>query len=135
MIHKLEIKEKGGAFYGLGYLQSCIITEINKLFTIYQVKNNFPFDSIYMPATIINILSDSKFFHVIAYDDSLDEEIRPIGVISNMLVYNEFDMKRNQIKLRVNKDKMRNLKIENIISNNENNLLFEIILEIDSDLI
>jgi hypothetical protein len=135
MIHKLEIKEKGGAFHGLSHLQLRIITEINRLSALYSIKNGFSFDSIYMPHTIINIISDSRHFHVIAYDDSLNEESRPIGVISGMSVYMGFDLKRTEIKLCLSKDKSRNLKIENIISKDHNSLIFEIVIEVDSDLI
>jgi hypothetical protein len=86
-----------------------------------------------MPSTIVNIMSDNKNFHNIAYDDSLNNDNQPVGVICNMLVYHEFNIKRNQIKLSINKDKMRDLKISSIISNEDK--LFEIILEIDTDLI
>jgi len=133
MIHKLVIPEIGGNFLGVEYLQSKIITEINKLRNQYFKKNDFFFESIYMPTSIINIISDSKFFNALVYDH--DEEERPIGILSNMQVYTDHSLKRNQIKISINKSKLRDLKIKTILENIEDAKIFEIFIEVDSDLI
>lgn len=137
MVHKLVISEIGGNFLGVEYLQNKIITEINKLRSLYFKKNDFFFESIYMPTSLINIISDSKFFNAAIYDDSvyLGEEDRSIGILSNMQLYTDHSLKRNQIKISINKSKLRDLKIKTILENIDSGKVFEIFIEVDSDLI
>jgi hypothetical protein len=137
MIHKLTISEIGGNFLGVEYLQNKIITEINKLRNMYFKQNDFFFESIYMPASLINIISDSKFFNASIYDSSLylGEEERPVGILSNMQVYMDHTLKRNQIRISINKSMSRELKIKTILENIEGEKVFEIFIEVDSDLI
>jgi hypothetical protein len=137
VIHKLTISEIGGNFLGVEYLQNKIITEINKLRNMYFKQNDFFFESIYMPTSLINIISDSKFFNASIYDSSLylGEEERPVGILSNMQVYMDHTLKRNQIRISINKSRSRELKIKTILENIEGEKVFEIFIEVDSDLI
>ena len=137
MIHKLTISEIGGNFLGVEYLQNKIITEINKLRNVYFKQNDFFFESIYMPTSLINIISDSKFFNASIYDSSLylGEEERPVGILSSMQVYMDHTLKRNQIRISINKSMSRELKIKTILENIEGEKVFEIFIEVDSDLI
>lgn len=137
MIHKLTISEIGGNFLGVEYLQNKIITEINKLRNVYFKQNDFFFESIYMPTSLINIISDSKFFNASIYDSSLylGEEERPVGILSSMQVYMDHTLKRNQIRISINKSRSRELKIKTILENIEGEKVFEIFIEVDSDLI
>jgi hypothetical protein len=90
-----------------------------------------------MPASLINIISDSKFFNASIYDSSLylGEEERPVGILSNMQVYMDHTLKRNQIRISINKSMSRELKIKTILENIEGEKVFEIFIEVDSDLI
>jgi len=137
VIHKLTISEIGGNFLGVEYLQNKIITEINKLRNVYFKQNDFFFESIYMPTSLINIISDSKFFNASIYDSSLylGEEERPVGILSSMQVYMDHTLKRNQIRISINKSRSRELKIKTILENIEGEKVFEIFIEVDSDLI
>lgn len=141
MTHKLTISEIGGNFLGVEYLQTKIITEINRLRSLYFAKNDFFFESIYMSSSLVNIVSDSKLFSASIYDTSLytithsAEEERPVGILSNMQVYMDHSLKRNQIKISINKAKSRDLKIKTILENIEGEKVFEVFIEVDSDLI
>ena len=130
MIHKLTIQEKDGHFHGLSYLQSKIVTEMIKIRNLYT-KDHVSFNCIFIPHSILNIISDSKHFH----KELISEEDTLVGVISNMNVYIDFNLPRNHIRLSVDKGKYRNIKINSILSNDNSEYILEAIIEVDSDLI
>ena len=129
MIHKLEIREKEGAFFGLSYLQNKITTEITRIRNIYKQSNGFLFDRIHISTALFNILSDSKQFHIIADEDDA------VGVIGGMHVYIDFSIPRNKIRLALGKTQTRDLKINAILDKDESEKIFDVIIEVDSDLI
>lgn len=132
MIHKLTIQEKGGTFHGLKYMQNKIITEINKIRQLYFGQE---LNSIYMSSSLFNIISDSSHFHVEMPSIGLDERHTMMGILAGMTVYIDISLNRNQIKLSLTKGQMRESKIDSILDDNNMSKIFEVIIEIDSDLI
>ena len=130
LTHNLQIK---GREYSLLSLQRTIVTEIKRLSKYYYSSNKFYFDQINMATPIINILSDSQFFHVLSSPTFNGEIYGPIGLINNMGVYIDHSLNRNQIKMMVGIEKLRDLKIESLFNTDQK--IFEIFLDIDSDLI
>ena len=131
MIHKLTIQEPGGAFHGLKYLQSKIITEVNRIKTI-SLMEGISFNTIHISSVLFNILSDSSHFH--AHSGWLDPD-QTVGVLCGMTVYIDLSMNRNQIKLSLTRDQIREHKISSILDKNSVNKDLEAIIEVDSDLI
>ena len=87
------------SYKGLSYLQRKLITKIIYFRNLYFSKNDFLFDSIYLSTPLTNIIAYSSYFNATIYNDSLylGEEERPIGIISDMQVYVDHNLKRNQI--------------------------------------
>ncbi len=132
MIYKLTIQEPGGTFHGLTYLQSKIITEINKIKTI-SFMEGVSFNTIHMSNVLFNIMSDSSHFR--SNGGWLDPD-ESVGVLCGMTVYvNLSALKRNQIKLSLTKDQIRDHKISAILDKNGIDRDIESIIEVDSDLI
>lgn len=136
MLHKLEIPERESGC-SLSSLQRRIITEISKIKNIYYEKNNFNFDRIHISTSLYNILSDSNSFHTLKdiMGPDVENELSPVGVISGMHVYIDFSIRRNQMRLSIDKNQIRNMKINAIFDKDKSEKTFEAFIEINSDLI
>ena len=64
----------------------------------------------------------------------LDERCTVMGTLSGLIVYIDISLNRNQIKLSLTKGQIRESKIDIILASNKSKI-FEIIIEVDSDLI
>ena len=132
----MDIPEREGGC-SLSSLQRRIVTEITKVRNIYFEKNHFNFDRIHISTSLYNILSDSNSFHTLKdiMGPDVENELSPVGVINGMHVYIDFSIHRNQMRLSINQDQVRNLKINAIFDKDDSKKTFEAFIEINSDLI
>lgn len=134
MVHKYTIKDEQG--HGVSYVARRMLTEVIRLRNQYSMENGFLFDRIYVSPTIANFFSDLDGFFV-SSDEShknINNTTQFIGKVSDIKIYIDLEINRNQIKLSIGKSQIRELKINSIISDMEIKNI-EAILEIESDLI
>lgn len=135
MKHTLVIQGKDDIYHGLSYIQTKIITEVIKLRNIYYQKNNFFFDNMFVSTSMFNLLSDHNLFHatdVVIYDDELTHSM---GMIGGMKIFIDPSVNRNQIRISVDKSRLRDIKINSIVESDYTEKILEIIVDIESDLI
>lgn len=134
MVHKFTIKDEQG--HGVSYVARRMLTEVIRLRNQYSIENGFLFDRIYVSPTISNFFSDLDVFFVDSNTKSITDSdtTQFIGKISDIKIYIDIEINRNQIKLSIGKSQIRELKINSIISDMETKNT-EVILEIESDLI
>lgn len=133
MVHKYTIKDEQG--HGVSYVARRMLTEVIRLRNQYSMENGFLFDRIYVSPTIANFFSDlNEFFVSSESHKNVNNTTQFIGKVSDIKIYIDLEINRNQIKLSIGKSQIRELKINSIISDMEIKNI-EVILEIESDLI
>lgn len=102
---------------------------------IKEIRNKYNFNRIIVSTIIFNIISDSFSFN---YDTISDDDIGGmidyvphVGKISDLDVYLNLDMKRNQILFSFDIESIRDSKISSILENKISSLE-EVILEVKS---
>lgn len=138
MEHKIVIRSEGVDNQGLSFLQDKVITELMAIRQYYFRRNGFLFNNVYMSPTVVNLLAYSPlFFHESDYNNSNidDSSIYYVGSISDVKVYSDLYIHRNKFKMTIDKNKLREYKINNIIGEDLLDMVYEIFVTIDSDLI
>lgn len=132
MVHKYTIKDDQG--HGVSYVARRMLDEVIRLRNQYFMKNEFLFDRIYVSPTIANFFSDLGGFSAYPISSYLDSTTQFIGMVSDIKVFVDLEVNRNQIILSIGKTQIREVKINSIISDMEVKKT-EVTLEIESDLI
>lgn len=108
-----------------------LITKILYTYNKYSIENSINFDRIYVPHTILNILSDASGFSTYGLGDLSEDQ--PIGNLSGMLdVYISFNLPRNQMVFSFDKTLVRDNKIDSLLDGSVDYSLQEVTLEIKS---
>jgi len=109
-----------------------LITKIIHVQNKYSIQNNINFDRIYVPHTILNILSDASGFSSYAVDEFSEDQ--PIGKLAGMMdIYISFSLPRNQLIFSFDKTLVRDNKLESLLDGVVDYNLQEVTLEIKSE--
>ena len=85
---------------------------------------------------MFNLLSDHRAFHATDFVTQFDDELtHSMGMINGMRVFIDPSVNRNQIRISVDKSRLRDIKINSIVENDYTQKILEIIVDIESDLI
>ena len=127
MTHKVTIKYDQGGVSGIGRR---LLTEIIFLRNKYSISNGFIFDHIYISIILIDFLREMDSYE----NKKISDTIQLVGTLNGMQVFVDLEMNRNQIKLSIDKSRIREIKINSIIDQLPTKD-FEAIIEVESDLI
>lgn len=133
MIEYVDIDSDLNSIVSNNYSSMCrrLVTKIFFIQNKYLSENRINFDRIYVPHTVLNILSDASGFSTYGLDFS---ENTPVGKIGGLLdVYVNFSMNRNQILFSFDKNLVRDNKIESLLDGKVDYELQEVTLEIKSE--
>ena len=133
MKHTLVIQDNDDDYHGLAFIQRKIISEVIKLRNQYYTQNGFFFDSMYFSTAMCNLLSDSSNFNLSTSSYEDDMNIHPVGMIFDIKIFVDILCNRNQIRLSIDRSKVRHLKIDSILDDISKNKIFEIIIDVESD--
>lgn len=133
MIEYVDIDSDLNSIVSNNYSSMCrrLVTKIFFIQNKYLCENRINFDRIYVPHTVLNILSDASGFFTYGVDFN---ENTPVGKIGGLLdVYVNFSMNRNQILFSFDKNLVRDNKIESLLDGKVDYELQEVTLEIKSE--
>lgn len=108
-----------------------LVTKIFFIHNKYLSENNINFDRIYVPHTIMNILSDATGFFNYGISNFVEDQ--PVGKLGDRLdIYINFSMARDQILFSFDKQLVRENKLDTLIDGKQNYNLQEVTLVIKS---
>lgn len=133
MIEYVDI-DAGSEVISDNYSSMCrrLITKIFQVQNKYTLENGVNFDRVYVPHTILNVLSDASGFS--SYGITEFSEDQPIGKLGGRIdIYVSFSMNRNQILFSFDKRLIRDNKLESLLDDQTDYNLQEVTLEIKSE--
>jgi hypothetical protein len=125
-LHIINLQNKNDYYHGLSFFQRKITTEIIKLRNLYYMKNNgkFFFDSLSVSSSIFSFISDSSYFTVASGKSNF------IG----MSVEIDNQLESNSIKLTTKLDIIRSLKLNYLLVDESEPLIFEVLIKVEWDI-
>jgi hypothetical protein len=125
-LHIINLQNKNDHYHGLTFFERKLVTEIVKLRNLYHMKNNFKFifDSLSVPPYIFSLISDSSNFTIVSGKSTL----------MGMSVEIDHQLESNSIKLTTKLDTIRDLKLDYLLVDESEPLIFEVLIKVESDI-
>lgn len=134
LLEHIDLDANSGLAASDNYSSVCrrLVTKIFHIQNYYTLQNRINFDRIYVPHTILNILSDITGFYSYQLDDFSEDQ--PVGKLGDQLdIYVSLTLNRNQVLFSFDKILVRDIKLESLLDGQFDPHLQEVILEIKSE--